>query len=145
MRPSKKLSEKFIGPFEVIAKPDSVSYTLKLQNSMRAVHPVFHISMLEPATPNSFEGRSLPPPPPVIIQDEENYEILEILDSRIDGRRKKSCNVKYLVRFLRYEGTTNEYDWVYATDVNAPPDLVDEYHTKYPDKPGPWIGHPAST
>ena len=85
--PSKKLSEKFLGPFKVIAKPGSLLYTLKLPNSMRAIHPVFHVSMLEPATPNSFEGQTLPAPPPVIIQDEENYEISEILDSRIDGHR----------------------------------------------------------
>ena len=63
-RPSKKLLEKFLGPFEVITKPGSLSYTLKLPNSMRAVQPVFHISMLEPATPNSFEGWTLPAPPP---------------------------------------------------------------------------------
>ena len=87
-QPSKKLSEKFLGPFKVIAKPGSLSYTLKLPNSMCVVHPVFHISMLEPATPNWFEGQTLPPPPPVIIQDEENYEISEILSSRIDGQRR---------------------------------------------------------
>ena len=135
-RPSKKLSEKFLEPFKVIAKPGSLSYTLKLPNSMHAVHPVFHISMLEPATPNSFEGRTLPALPPVIIQDEENYEISEILDSRIDGCRRKSCNIKYLVRFLGYEGTMDEYDWVYTMDLNAP-DLMDEFHPRYPDKPGP--------
>src|SRR3979490_59951 len=51
-RPSKKLAEKFLGPFKIIAKAGSHSYTLWLPDNMRAVHPVFHISMLEPVTPH---------------------------------------------------------------------------------------------
>ena len=45
-RPSKKLAEKFLGPFEVIAQAGSHSYTLQLPDNMQAVHPVFHASML---------------------------------------------------------------------------------------------------
>ena len=50
--PSKKLAEKYLGPFKVIAWVSSHSYTLRLPDSMCAVHPVFHVSMLKPATPN---------------------------------------------------------------------------------------------
>ena len=53
-RPSKKLSEKFLGPYEVIARPGSHSVTLRLPDSLRAVHPVFHVSMLEPAVLNTI-------------------------------------------------------------------------------------------
>jgi len=52
--PSKKLSEKCLGLFEVIAKPSSYSFTLKLPNSMCTVHSVFHISMLEPTIVKSW-------------------------------------------------------------------------------------------
>src|SRR3979490_827994 len=53
-RPTKKLAEKYLGPFQVIARAGSHSYTLQLPDTMRAVHPVFHVSMLEPATPNTI-------------------------------------------------------------------------------------------
>ena len=51
-RPSKKLSEKNLGPYPIIAQVGSLSFTIRLPDSMRAVHPVFHISQLEPTTPN---------------------------------------------------------------------------------------------
>ena len=52
--PSKKLADKFLGPYEVIAQPGTHPVTLHLSESLRAIHPVFHVSMLEPATPNAI-------------------------------------------------------------------------------------------
>jgi len=54
MRPSKKLSKKYLRPYEIIAQPSPQSFTLRLPDTMRAVHPVFHVSMLKPSTPNTF-------------------------------------------------------------------------------------------
>ena len=51
-QPSKKLAEKYLGPFKVIAQVGTHSFTLHLPDSMRAVHPVFHVLMLEPAHSN---------------------------------------------------------------------------------------------
>jgi len=62
---------------------------------MRAVHLVFHISMLEPAIPNIFQQRSEPPPAPVIIDRELEYEISKIVDSKIDCQR--ACKLLYKV------------------------------------------------
>jgi hypothetical protein len=81
-RPSKKLSEKYLGPFDIINQVGPLSWTLRLPTTMHAVHPVFHVSMLEPSTPNSVPNRIQPPPPPVIIDEEPEYEISEILDSK---------------------------------------------------------------
>jgi len=53
-RPSKKLSKKYLGPYEIIVQPSPQSFTLHLPDTMRAVHPVFYVSMFEPATPNTF-------------------------------------------------------------------------------------------
>ena len=53
-QPSKKLSEKYLSPYEIITQLGTVSFTLQLPDSMHAVHPVFHVSMLEPSTPNPF-------------------------------------------------------------------------------------------
>ncbi|CDO77965.1 hypothetical protein BN946_scf184971.g15 [Trametes cinnabarina] len=135
-RPSKKLLEKFLGPFEIIAKVGTHSYTLRLPDSMRAVHLVFHVSQLEPATPNVIPGRVQPPPPPVIVDGEPEYEISEILDSKLD-RRRKTCKLLYLVRWAGYEGTDEETSWILATELGHAQELVSDFHQTYPDKPGP--------
>jgi predicted secreted protein len=53
-RPAKKLSERYFGPYEIIAQHGAASFTLRLPESMRMVHPVFHVSMLEPEIPSSI-------------------------------------------------------------------------------------------
>ena len=49
-RPSKKLSEKYLGPYEIIAQPSPQSFTLCLPDTMRTAHPVFYVSMLRPTS-----------------------------------------------------------------------------------------------
>jgi len=102
----KKLSEKYLGPYEIIAQPSPQSFTLHLLETMRAVYLVFHISMLEPATPNIFQQRSEPPPALVIIDGEPEYEISKIVDSKID--RQRACKLLYKVIWLGYEDTDND-------------------------------------
>src|SRR5258708_24779937 len=53
-QPSKKLSEKNLGPFDVIGKPGTHSVTLQLPCQFCSIHLVFHVSQLEPAWPNPF-------------------------------------------------------------------------------------------
>lgn len=62
-RPSKKLDWKQIGPYEVRRVVSPYAYELALPTSMK-VHPVFHVSLLSPATGNPVPGQvqTLPPP-----------------------------------------------------------------------------------
>ena len=41
-----KLSPRFIGPFEILERVDTVAYRLALPPSMSGVHEVLHVSML---------------------------------------------------------------------------------------------------
>jgi hypothetical protein len=77
-----KLDYKLIGPYTIIEKVGSRAYKLDLPPSIQ-LHPVFHISLLEPAGPDSepSPGHIQPPPPPVIIDNEEEWELKEIVDS----------------------------------------------------------------
>ena len=109
-RPSKKLAEKYLGPFEIIAQVGTHSFTLRLPSSVHAIHPVFHVSMLEPSTPNPFPAREAILEPLVILDREPEYEISEILDSKNDKHRK--CRLQYLVRWAGYEGTDEETSWL---------------------------------
>ena len=136
-RPSKKLSEKNLGPFEVTGKVGPQSYRIQLPSAFRTVHPVFHVSQLEQAHPNVLPGRVQPPPPPVEVDGEEEYEIDEIVDSvlrKIQGGRTK---LYYKIKWLGYEGTPEEYQWIVATDLEHAQEAVADFHARYPDKPKP--------
>jgi len=93
--PSKKLSEKYLGPYKIISQPDTLSFTLHLPESMHSVHPVFHVSMLKPTTSNIFSERIQLASTPVIIDGEPKYEISWIVDSKIDCRQ--GCKLLYKV------------------------------------------------
>jgi hypothetical protein len=133
-RPSKKLSEKYLGPYDIIGQAGTHSFIFRLPDALRSIHPVFHVSMLKTAPPDEIPNRSVTPPPPVEVDGDLEYEIAEILDSKIDRRR--SCKLLYLVRWLGYEGTEEESSWLPATELHAN-DLLRDFHTAYPSKPGP--------
>ena len=134
-RPSAKLSEKSLGPYRVIAKVSPQSYTLDLPRQFRNVHPVYHVSMLELHVPSSIPGRVSTPPPPVEVEGELEYEIEEIVDSRLDRRRK--CPLLYNVKWAGYEGTAQQYDWIPANELVNASEAIFNFHSRYPDKPGP--------
>ena len=115
-QPSKKLAEKYLGPFEIIAQVGTHSFMLQLPDCMQAVHPVFHISMLEPTHGNVIPEWTQSPPPLVKTDGELEYEISEILDSKIN-KRWKHCNIVYLVRWAGYEGTDEEMTWILAKEL----------------------------
>ena len=135
--PSKKLMEKYLGPLEVIAQVGIHSFALQLPNSMQAVHPVFHISMLEPTHGNVIPEHTQLPLPLVKIDGKPEYEISEILDSKINKCRKH-CNIIYLVRWTSYEGTDEETSWILANELGHASEIITDFHKAYPDKPGPW-------
>ncbi|MBW0589651.1 hypothetical protein O181_129366 [Austropuccinia psidii MF-1] len=63
-----------------------------LPSQWRFIHPVFHISLLEPVKTSTIPNKHQEPPPPIIIEEEEEWKVSQILDSKI--KRGKLC---YLV------------------------------------------------
>ena len=92
--------------------------------------------MLEPAFLNTIPDRVQPPPPPVMVNNELEFEISEILDTKIDNHRH-ACKLLYLVCWTGYEGTDEETSWILASELGHASELVTEFHAKYPAKPGP--------
>ena len=133
---TKKLSDKYWGPFMIIAKPGTHSLTLWLPDSMRSVHPVFHVSQLEVCVLNTIPNCVQPPLPPIEVDGEPEYKIKETLDSKIDQRRCH-CQLLYLVRWLGYTGTDDETSWLLATELGNMTELLEDFHWRYPNKPGP--------
>ena len=132
----KKLADKFLGPYEVIVHPGTHSVMLWLPDNLCTVHPVFHVSMLEPAIPNTILNRVQPPPLPVFVDGKLEFEITEILDSKVN-QWHCNCKLLYLVCWTGYAGTDKETSWILATELGNAPELVADYHAAYPAKPGP--------
>ena len=104
-RPSKKLDNKWAGPFPVKEKVGPAAYHLKLPRAWR-IHRVFNEVLLTPYCPPSFLSQSLPPPPPPTIDDDHlEYEVEAILDVK-----KVGWGVKYLVKWQGYPVEENTWE-----------------------------------
>ena len=88
-----KLNNKKFGPFKVLEAVGKRAYRLKLPQNME-IHPVFHTSLLEPYKAQSDPQRKVPPPIPEDIERKENWVIREVVDSRVNKKKKK---VGYLI------------------------------------------------
>ena len=93
------------------------------------------MSMLEPATSNTFFKRIQLVPALVIIDREPEYEISRIVDSKID--RRWACKLLYKVIWLGYEDTGDKSEWIPTSELTHAADLVSDFHITYPTKPGP--------
>jgi hypothetical protein len=123
-RPSTKLDFKKLGPFRIEEVVGPVNYRLKLPTGSR-LHPVFHVSLLEPAKGNA----------PVItdidIQPEndiEEYEVEKILGTRTSTRGQQ----EYLIKWKGYSSLENT--WEPTGNLNCP-DLLTEYLRKHQGEP----------
>jgi len=74
--PTKKLAEKYLGPFEVIGKLGTYLYLIKLPNHLHTIHPVFHISQIEPASPSNIPNHVNPLPPLIEIDSSLEFEVV---------------------------------------------------------------------
>ena len=120
-RPTKKLDDRRAGPFKVEKKISPVAYRITLPESWR-VHPVFHISLLRPA--NLDESlhpiQDVERPPPDIINQEEEFEVEDILDHRGSLRHRQ-----YLVKWQGYP--MSEATWEAKSNLKHAPDIVRAY------------------
>ena len=117
---NKKFKPRKLGPYKIIEKISDISYKLELPQSMK-IHPVVHVSSLEPHYEDEF-GRKQPPPPPVTIDNEEEYEVEEILD-----KRKHYRKIQYLVKWKGY--SLSEASWEPESNLNCP-ELLKAFNSK---------------
>ena len=129
-RPSKKLGEKRYGPFEVLGKEGLTAYCLKLPATWKKIHPVFNEALLTPYKPPTYPQQQQPrPAPPIIVEGDEEYEVDEILDSRM-----RNSKLQYLVRWKDYPARV-DWTWEPESNITHAPEAIKDFHTKNPSAP----------
>ena len=131
-RPSLKLDSKRFGPFKItkVVGESKMAFELELPLHWR-VHNVFHASLLDPYHANTIRGRTQPiPQPPDIVEGEPEYEVKEVLDSKIRGRK-----LWYFVDWVGYG--PEERTWEPVEHLTHAEKLVIAYHQRHPQRPSP--------
>jgi len=113
-QPAAKLAPKRHGPFPIIQVMLPVNYRLKLPTQW-SIHDVFHIDLLTPYQETKLHGANYSRPPPDLVDNQEEYKVEKILDSRKYGRGHA---LQYLVKWKGYLDSDNE--WVSHKDMHAP-------------------------
>ncbi|MBW0534332.1 hypothetical protein O181_074047 [Austropuccinia psidii MF-1] len=121
-----------VGCFTILKKVSTHAYHLKLPSQWKSIHPVFHISLLEPVKTSTIPNRHQEPPPPIIIEEEEKWEVSQILDSKL-----KRGKLWYLVEWKGFSQDSERSTWAPTENLKNCPELVKDFHSLYPDKPGP--------
>ena len=112
-QPTPKLGARRHRPFKVVQVMSPVNYRLELPMQW-SIHPVFHIDLLTPYRETITHGANYQRPPPDLVDNAEEYEVKNILDSRLFGRRRR---LQYLVKWKGYPDSDNM--WVDKDDVFA--------------------------
>lgn len=130
-RNSKKLDHQRFGPFPIVKKVSTHAYQLRLPASMRRLHDVFHVRLLEIDHGNPYPNRRQRPPPPIEVEGETEYEVEGIFDSR----RERRGRIFYLVHWKGY--APEEDSWEPAENLANAEGLISDFHDAFPDKPRP--------
>ena len=113
-----KLSPRYIGPFEILARVGKVAYRLALPSSMSGIHDVFHVSMLKKyiADPSHVLEQETVEVSPQVTYVEYPVQILDRKEKELRNRRIS------LVKVLWRNHAVEEATW----------EREDEMRQKYP-------------
>ena len=125
VRPSDKLDHRKLNPFKIVRNIKNVSFELQLPPTMK-IHPVFYISLLEPANPNIPQG-----PAPEIHPDSQELEdeVEKILDVR-----KSRGRLQWLVKWLGYGNEHNT--WEPKKNLTHCEEAMQEFYSENPGELG---------
>ena len=147
-RPSRSLDLQNRGPFEIVEVIDNMAYRLRLPKQLQGIHDVFHPWLLHLYDDNPLAGQDQPVEEPCEVvppEDETEYTVEQILDSQIDSAQRDPSRrgrpkglLRYLVKWKDYPESDDNPSWephMYVTD--GAKELINRFHDKQPDKPGP--------
>jgi len=117
-----KLTEHFVGPYQVKGIISTNTIELDLPNTVR-IHPVVNVSRVQ-RYKDQIEGQKKEQPAPVIIKGEEEYEVEKILN-----KKKFREKDRHLVQWKGY--TVEEDIWEPRENLGNAEDLVKEFEKEY--------------
>ena len=97
-RPSDKLDWKKLGPFKIETKLSDNSFKLQLPAKMQ-IHPIFHVSLLEPAPKEAKLATD------VEVEPSQQYEVEDIL-----GHKEEDGANFYLIKWKGYDESENSWE-----------------------------------
>jgi hypothetical protein len=103
-----------------------MAFQFKLLDSMK-IHPVFHVSLLEPYHVSTILRRTHELIPPIVVNGEQKYEVKEILDSKISHHY-----LQYLVHWQGYD--ISERTWEPIKNLLNAMKKVKNFHMRYSNK-----------
>jgi hypothetical protein len=125
-RPCRKLDNPLKGPYKILEQKGH-AFKLDLPASME-IHPNFSPDKLHLAHENPLTGQWNPPEPPINITGEDDWEVQEVLASKI----RRGNILQYRVKWLGYDENLTWYD---AEDLM--PHNIRDFHLANPDQRGP--------
>ena len=129
---TRKLADLQLGPYRITEKVGDLDYRLALPSGLSRLHPVFHVDKLSPWRGNDINGALPPPPEPVELDDEQEYEVDEVLDSKWTNRGRRR-QLHYLVSWKGYNAS--EHSWEPAAHLANAQEKVNAFHDRHPDAP----------
>ena len=127
---TKKLTQQYVGPFQIVERVGWLAYRLEVPSDWR-IHPVFSVAQLKPApspSENPFHRPRPQQPPSVFVESDTEkakfFEIDRLLNKRT-VKKGKGLAIKYIVRWTGYGP---EWDrWNNIKDLDNAADLLWAY------------------
>src|SRR5258707_13182857 len=102
--PMKKLDHKWASPFTITKVISPATIKLHLSTQEKNIHPVISISSICPYMPDDIAECPQPlQPSPIIIDNQEEYEVEEVLDSSFRWGK-----LWYLLKFIGWSHSDNQ-------------------------------------
>lgn len=141
-RPSHSLDYNNRGPFPIVEVIDNMAYRVQLPDDMRGIHDVFHPWLLHLYDEQPLPGQDQEPEGPVEVEEDEmDYVVEEVLDSRMDmtqrdpRRRGRPRGVlQYLVKWANYPEGPDNPSWEPYMNLEGSPDLIQRFYNSFPEK-----------
>ena len=115
-----------IGPFQITEQVRH-AYWLDLPPTMK-IHNMFSPDKLWKAADDPLPGQVQEPPEPVEINDDEEWEVKQILDSHIHWRK-----LQYQVKWFGFD---EDQAWYPASNFVGSPHWLHTFHVDYPEHLG---------
>ena len=115
------------GPFEITRQIGN-SYEVKLPETMK-IHNVFSLDRLRKAAEDPLPGQVNAPPPPIIVNTEQEWEVQEIIASKLVRGQ-----LQYRVEWL---GHDEDLEWYPASNFKYSPHKLRDFHLQNQSEAGP--------